>query len=48
MEKEYTHLKELKESIIAERIDILQRVFNAGISRWRDPISVKSHTGSVS
>ncbi|KAJ9676581.1 hypothetical protein PVL29_021879 [Vitis rotundifolia] len=48
MEKEYTHLEELKESIIAERIDILQRVFNAGISRWRDPISVKSHTGSVS
>ena len=48
MEKEYTHLEELKESIIAERIDVMQRIFDAGISRWRDPISVKSHTGNVS
>ncbi|KAF8390681.1 hypothetical protein HHK36_025208 [Tetracentron sinense] len=47
MEKEYTQIEEMKESLIVERIDILQRAFNAGVSRWRDHSSVKSLTGTV-
>lgn len=41
MEKEHALLDESKDSIIAERMDTLRRVFAAGISRWRDPCSVK-------
>ncbi|GAB2223659.1 hypothetical protein Droror1_Dr00004397 [Drosera rotundifolia] len=36
MEKEHAHLEELKESILAERIAILQKIFSAGIPRWKD------------
>ncbi|GAB2289375.1 hypothetical protein Dimus_023682 [Dionaea muscipula] len=37
MEKEQAQLEELKESIIAERIDILQKIFNGGIPRTPFP-----------
>uniref|UniRef100_A0A5B6ZDT4 Putative SWI/SNF complex subunit SWI3A isoform X1 n=1 Tax=Davidia involucrata TaxID=16924 RepID=A0A5B6ZDT4_DAVIN len=47
MEKEYAQMEELKEYIIVERMNVLRRIFNAGISRWRDPTCVKSQTGSV-
>ncbi|KAK9278317.1 hypothetical protein L1049_027882 [Liquidambar formosana] len=47
MEKEYAIIEEVEESIIAERIDVLQRLFSSGISRWRDHTPVKSQTGSV-
>ncbi|XP_057479853.1 SWI/SNF complex subunit SWI3A-like [Actinidia eriantha] len=47
MEKEYTQLEELKESIVAEQMHVLQRVFSSGISRWRDHTSVKPQVDSV-
>ncbi|KAJ4850119.1 hypothetical protein Tsubulata_000590 [Turnera subulata] len=47
MEKEYAELDELKESLIEERIEVLQRVLGAGISKWRAHISARSHSGAV-
>ncbi|CAA3032892.1 SWI SNF complex subunit SWI3A [Olea europaea subsp. europaea] len=47
MEKENAHIEELEESLVADRLNVLQRIFNAGISRWKDHASVKSETGSV-
>ncbi|KAG7954208.1 hypothetical protein I3843_11G004400 [Carya illinoinensis] len=41
MEKEYAEMEELKDCLLAERIGVLQKAINAGISRWRDH-SVKS------
>ncbi|XP_077227778.1 SWITCH/sucrose nonfermenting 3A [Tasmannia lanceolata] len=35
MEKEYSEIQKVKESILGDRIDLLQRAFKAGISRWR-------------
>lgn len=42
MEKEYAELEDLKESLIEERIDVLQRAITAGMPKWRDQTSVKS------
>lgn len=42
MEKEYTEIEDLKDSLLAERIEVLQRAVNAGICRWRDHFAVKS------
>lgn len=36
MEKENALLEELEESLVAERIDVLQKLFSAGISRSKD------------
>ncbi|XP_059645490.1 SWI/SNF complex subunit SWI3A [Cornus florida] len=47
MEKEYAQVVELEESVTAERINVLQKVFNAGISIWRDNTLVKSQTGGT-
>lgn len=47
MEKEYAQMEELKEYLIEERINALQRAFNAGIPRWRDHASSKSHSDAV-
>ncbi|GAB4845776.1 hypothetical protein Ancab_039185 [Ancistrocladus abbreviatus] len=47
MEKEHAQLEELKESIIVEQIDILQKIFDAGIPRWRDNALVKPLPGGV-
>ncbi|KAA8542089.1 hypothetical protein F0562_023241 [Nyssa sinensis] len=47
MEKEYAQMEELKESIVGEHINILQRIFDAGISRWRDHAAVKSQTSNL-
>ncbi|XP_068656155.1 SWI/SNF complex subunit SWI3A-like [Aristolochia californica] len=41
MEMEYGQIKKMKESLISERIDVLRKVFRAGISRWKDHSSVK-------
>ncbi|KAJ4728825.1 SWI/SNF complex subunit SWI3A [Melia azedarach] len=45
MEEEYTEMMELKECLVEERIDVLQRALNAGVSKWRD--YTKSLFGSV-
>ncbi|KAL2515055.1 SWI/SNF complex subunit SWI3A [Forsythia ovata] len=45
MEKENAHIEELEESLVADRLNVLQSIFDAGISRWRDHASVKSQTG---
>lgn len=42
MEKEHTEMEELKNSLLTERIDVLERTFSAGVSRWKDYPSVKS------
>lgn len=47
MEKEYAQMEELKEYLIEERINALQRAFNAGIPRWRDHASSKSTNDAV-
>ncbi|KAK2965717.1 hypothetical protein RJ640_022244 [Escallonia rubra] len=39
MEKEHAQMEELEESLQAERMNVLQRVLNAGLSRWRDHTS---------
>ncbi|XP_068664662.1 SWI/SNF complex subunit SWI3A-like isoform X2 [Aristolochia californica] len=46
MKMEYEQIKKMKESIIAERIEVLRKVFQAGISRWKDHNSVKPFTVS--
>ncbi|GAV81606.1 Myb_DNA-binding domain-containing protein/SWIRM domain-containing protein [Cephalotus follicularis] len=47
MEKEYAIMEELKEHLIAERLDVLQRAFNGGLSKWRDNTPVKSQSDGV-
>ncbi|KAI3943614.1 hypothetical protein MKX01_039242 [Papaver californicum] len=47
MEKEYVYIQEQKESIITDWVDVLQRVFRAGIPRRRDRSSVRSFVGNV-
>ncbi|XP_010250631.1 PREDICTED: SWI/SNF complex subunit SWI3A isoform X2 [Nelumbo nucifera] len=47
MEKEYTHIEELKEYFIAERINVICEALRVGISRWKDHTSVKSVIGSI-
>lgn len=42
MEKEFDEMEELKSSLLAERIEVIQGAVNAGISRWRDHSAVKS------
>ncbi|XP_060202858.1 SWI/SNF complex subunit SWI3A-like [Lycium barbarum] len=42
MEKQHGQMKDLEESLVMERMDILQKIFSAGVSRWRDHASVKS------
>lgn len=46
MEKEYAEIDGLKGLVVSERISILQKALNAGISRWRDHFSLKPLTGS--
>ncbi|XP_022736549.1 SWI/SNF complex subunit SWI3A-like isoform X2 [Durio zibethinus] len=48
MEKEYAAIEELKEYILGERINILQRTFSVGISKLRELSSVQSKTGNLS
>lgn len=36
MEKEYTHIQQLKESILEDWVSVLRQAFHAGIPRWRD------------
>ncbi|KAJ8772424.1 hypothetical protein K2173_027601 [Erythroxylum novogranatense] len=46
MEKEYAELEELKESLIDERIDVIQRAITSGIPKWRDYSGAKPYSGS--
>lgn len=48
MDKQHGQMKDLEESLVTERMDILQKIFSAGGSRWRDHASVKSQTSSSS
>ncbi|XVF54728.1 hypothetical protein PTKIN_Ptkin05aG0204500 [Pterospermum kingtungense] len=48
MDKEYAAIEELKEYILGERINILQRTFNAGISKSREHSSLQSQTANLS
>ncbi|KAG9445859.1 hypothetical protein H6P81_011987 [Aristolochia fimbriata] len=41
MKMEYEQIEKMKQSIISERIDVLRKVFRAGISRWKDHTPVK-------
>ncbi|KAI9079659.1 hypothetical protein K1719_038280 [Acacia pycnantha] len=41
MEKEYAEIEELKNSLLSERIDVLQKTFSAGVPRWKDYPSLK-------
>ncbi|KAK4351115.1 hypothetical protein RND71_030428 [Anisodus tanguticus] len=47
MEKQQGQMKDLEESLVTERMDILQKIFSAGVSRWRDHASVKSQSSSI-
>lgn len=47
MEKEYIQMEELEESLISERMKVLQKIFSAGISRWRDHTAVTSQAASI-
>lgn len=47
MKKEYAEMLELKECLVAERIDVLQRALSSGVSKWRNHACIKSQTGSV-
>ncbi|KAK1566878.1 hypothetical protein Q3G72_005298 [Acer saccharum] len=41
MDKEYAEMLDLKECIVEQRIDVLQRAFIAGVSKWRDQTYIK-------
>ncbi|XP_058093098.1 SWI/SNF complex subunit SWI3A-like isoform X2 [Magnolia sinica] len=47
MEKEYAQIQQLKESIFADWIDVLEQAFRVGIPRYRDHGFVKSLTSSL-
>ncbi|KAL6182658.1 hypothetical protein ACLB2K_044073 [Fragaria x ananassa] len=42
MENEYAETKEEEDSLLAERIDVIQKTINSGVPRWRDHPSLKS------
>ncbi|KAK7316837.1 hypothetical protein RJT34_00586 [Clitoria ternatea] len=42
MEKEHAEMEILKDSVMTERIDVLQRTFQSGITRWKDYSCPKS------
>ncbi|KAK9066376.1 hypothetical protein SSX86_013698 [Deinandra increscens subsp. villosa] len=41
MEKEYNQMVELEDSLLTERMDIVEKVIDGGVSRWRDTTTVK-------
>ncbi|KAJ8554153.1 hypothetical protein K7X08_024831 [Anisodus acutangulus] len=47
MEKQHDQMKDLEESLVTERMDILQRMFSDGVARWRDHASIKSQSSSI-
>ncbi|OMO93839.1 hypothetical protein COLO4_16638 [Corchorus olitorius] len=46
MEKEYAAIEEIKEYILEERLNILQRTYGAGIPKSREQGAVQSQTGA--
>ncbi|KAL5543847.1 hypothetical protein UlMin_007631 [Ulmus minor] len=42
MKKKYEEMEEIEDVLLGERIDVLQRLFKAGIPRWKDHVSIKS------
>ncbi|GLU18575.1 hypothetical protein SLE2022_348670 [Rubroshorea leprosula] len=47
MEKEHAAMEELEHYVIGERIGVLEKAFNAGISKWKDLTSLKSQRSNV-
>ncbi|TXG53269.1 hypothetical protein EZV62_022438 [Acer yangbiense] len=41
IDKEYAEMLDLKECIVEQRIDVLQKAFIAGVSEWRDQTYIK-------
>ncbi|KAL4584744.1 hypothetical protein LXL04_009353 [Taraxacum kok-saghyz] len=42
MEKEYSQIAEVEEMLVAERMEVVQKAVDGGVSRWRDRTVVKS------
>lgn len=36
MEKEYNQMVELEDSLLTERMDVVQKAIDGGVSRWKD------------
>ncbi|WOG89235.1 hypothetical protein DCAR_0208472 [Daucus carota subsp. sativus] len=47
MKKEDVQMKELVESLLSKRMNVLKMIFSAGISRWGDRATVTAHAPSV-
>lgn len=47
MEKEHAELEELKEHLIQERIETLQKAIDAGVPKWKDRDPVRLLPGGV-
>ncbi|PIN23586.1 Chromatin remodeling factor subunit [Handroanthus impetiginosus] len=47
MEKEHAQLEELEESLVAQRLNVLQGIFNAGINKSKENTSAKYQTDTV-
>ncbi|KAL5791538.1 hypothetical protein ACOSP7_000132 [Xanthoceras sorbifolium] len=41
MDKEYAEMLDLKECVVEQRIEVLQKAFIAGVSKWRDQTYIK-------
>ncbi|XP_008796581.2 SWI/SNF complex subunit SWI3A [Phoenix dactylifera] len=42
MEKEYTLIQQMKESLLDKWVEVIQQIFQAGIPRWKDNVFPKS------
>ncbi|KAK1376093.1 SWI/SNF complex subunit SWI3A [Heracleum sosnowskyi] len=47
METEHGQMKKLVKSLLSKRMNVLKKIFSAGISRWGDRASVTAHAPSV-
>lgn len=47
MENDHVRMKELAESLLSKRVNVLKKIFSAGISRWGDRTPVTAHAPAV-